>query len=52
MNIKSGAEGLRDVMDQILKQIVAQLIRVFVVQKAVAAVIKLKKIARFTLIPA
>ncbi len=38
MNIKSGAEGLRDVMDQILKQIVAQLIRVFVVQKAVAAV--------------
>lgn len=38
MNIRSGAEGLRDVMDSILKQIVAELIRVFIVQKAVGAV--------------
>ena len=38
MNIRSGVEGLKDVMDQILKDIIAQLIRVHVVQKAVGAV--------------
>ena len=38
MNIRSGVEGLKDVMDQILKDIIAQLIRVFIVQKAIGAV--------------
>jgi len=38
MNIRSGVEGLKDVMDQILKDIIAQLIRVHIVQKAVGAV--------------
>jgi len=38
MNIKNGAEGLKDTMDQILKLIVEELIRVFIVQKMVSAV--------------
>ena len=38
MNIRAGAEGLKDVMDQILKQIVSELIRVFIVQQAVGRV--------------
>jgi len=37
MNIGKGADSLRDLMDNILKQIIAQLIRVFIVQKAVGA---------------
>jgi len=38
MNIQTGAENLKDVMDNILKQIVAELIRVFIIQKAVGAI--------------
>ena len=38
MNIRSGVEGLKDVMDQILKDIIAQLIRVFIVQQAVGRI--------------
>ena len=38
MNIRKGAEGLKDVMDSILKMILAELIRVFIVQAAVQAV--------------
>jgi len=38
MNIQTGAENLKDVMDNILKQIVAELIRVFIIQRAVGAV--------------
>ena len=37
MNIGKGADSLRNLMDNILKQIVAELIRVFVVQRAVGA---------------
>jgi hypothetical protein len=37
MNIEKGAEGLRDMMDQILKQIMAELVRVFIVQASVQA---------------
>lgn len=38
MNIRTGAEGLKDTMDQIAKAIISELIRIFVVQKAVGAV--------------
>jgi len=38
MNVQTGAEGLKDVMDNILKQIIAELIRVFIVQRAVGAI--------------
>ena len=38
MNIGKGAEGLKDLMDTILKQIMAELIRVFIVQAAVQGV--------------
>jgi len=38
MNIGKGAEGLKDMMDGILKQILAELIRVFIVQQAVGLV--------------
>lgn len=38
MNIRKGAEGLKDVMDQILKAIVSELIRVFIVQKIVGGI--------------
>ena len=38
MNIGKGGEALRDLMDNILKQIVAELIRVYVVQRAIGAV--------------
>lgn len=38
MNIGKGGEALRDLMDNILKQIVAELLRVYVVQRAVGAV--------------
>jgi len=38
MNISNGIEGLKDLMDNILKQIVAELIRVFIIQRAVGAV--------------
>ena len=38
MNLQAGAESLKDVMDNILKQIMAELIRVFIVQRAVGAV--------------
>ena len=37
MNIGKGADDLRDLMDSVLKQIIAELIRVFIVQKAVGA---------------
>ena len=38
MNIRKGAEGLKDVMDSILKMILTELIRVFIVQAAITAV--------------
>ena len=38
MNIRKGAEGLKDVMDSILKMIMTELIRVFIVQAAITAV--------------
>jgi len=38
MNIRSGAEGLKDTMDQIAKAIIAELIRIYVVQQIVGAV--------------
>jgi len=38
MNIRTGAEGLKDAMDQILKQIIAELIRVTIVQSIVGSV--------------
>lgn len=38
MNIRTGAEGLKDAMDQILKMIIAELIRVTIVQQTVGAV--------------
>lgn len=38
MNIRTGAEGLKDTMDQIAKAIIAELIRIFIVQKAVGVV--------------
>ena len=38
MNIRTGAEGLKDTMDQIAKAIISELIRIFVVQRAVGAV--------------
>lgn len=38
MNIRNGAEGLKDTMDQIAKAIISELIRIFIVQKAVGAV--------------
>ena len=37
MNIGKGADSLRDLMDSVLKMIVSELIRVFVVQRAIAA---------------
>mgnify|MGYP003109400159 FL=1 len=38
MNIRTGAEGLKDTMDQIAKAIIAELIRIYVVQQIVGAV--------------
>ena len=38
MNIRTGAEGLKDAMDQILKQVIAELIRVTIVQSIVGSV--------------
>ncbi len=38
MNIGKGAEGLKDTMDNILKQIIAELIRVTIIQSIVGAV--------------
>tara|TARA_R110000737_G_scaffold352564_1_gene399108 strand:+ start:1219 stop:2895 length:1677 start_codon:yes stop_codon:yes gene_type:complete len=38
MNIGKGAEGLKNTMDSILKMIIAELIRVFVIQRAIGAV--------------
>lgn len=38
INIRTGAEGLKDTMDQIAKAIISELIRIFIVQKAVGAV--------------
>ena len=38
MNIRSGAEGLKDTMDQIAKAIISELIRIFIVQQAVGAI--------------
>jgi len=38
INIRTGAEGLKDTMDQIAKMIISELIRVMIVQQAVGAV--------------